>query len=325
MAQPTQTAVHTDRILTNISVAYVQNQTHFIAGKVFPQVMVEKQTDLYYKYTKNDWFRDEMQRRADSTESAGSGYGLSTDSYRADVWALHKDIGSQVRANTDSPLDPDRDAVQFLTQRGLLRQEIQWVTDYFTTSKWTTDVTGVASGPTGSQTIHWSNYSTSDPINDIELGKETILSTTGFLPNTLTLGYQAYRQLKYHPDLVDRFKYTSPENITEDMMASFFDLDNVYVAKAIKATNIEGETAAYSFAHGKHALLAYVNPTPGLLAPSAGYTFTWNGVSQGMGTNIGVSRFYLPHLKTDRIEIELAFDNKVVATDLGYFFSGIVA
>lgn len=325
MAQPHQTQVHVDKVLTNISVAYVQNQNHFIAGKVFPNITVEKQSDLYYLYTKNDWFRDEMQRRPGGTESAGSGYGVSTTNYRCDVWSLHKDIDDQVRKNTDNPLDPDRDATQFLTQRGLLRQEIQWVTDYFTTSVWTTDFTGVASGPTGNQFIHWSNYSTSDPITDIENGKETILSTTGFLPNTLTLGYQAFRQLKYHPDLVDRFKYTSPDNITEQMMAAFFDLDNVYVAKAIKATNIEGETAAYSFTHGKHALLSYVNPTPGLLAPSAGYTFSWNGVSDGMGSNIGISSFYLPAIKSDRIEIELAFDNKVVATDLGYFFSGAVA
>lgn len=324
MAQPTQSAVHTDAILTNISVAYMQQQDHFIAGKVFPVVPVQKQTDLYYIYTKNDWFRDEMARRADSTESAGSGYGLSTGSYRCDVWALHKDIGYQTRANTDSPLNPDRDATQFLTQRGLLRQEIQWVTDYFATSVWATDKAGGANGGGGDFT-YWSDYTNSDPINDIEAGKETILSNTGFLPNTLTMGYQVFRKLKYHPDLVDRFKYTSPDQITEQMMASFFDLDNVYVAKAIKATNVEGETAAYSFTHGKHALLSYVNPNPGLLAPSAGYGFAWNGVSQGLGTNIGVSRFYLPHIKSDRIEIELAFDNKVVATDLGYFFNGAVA
>lgn len=323
MPQPTQSAVHVDAVLTNISVAYIQQQDHFIAGKVFPIVPVQKQTDIYYTYAKNDWFRDEMQRRADSTESAGSGYGLSTDSYRCDVWALHKDIGYQTRANTDSPLNPDRDATQFLTQRGLLRQEIQWVTDYFTTSVWTTDKAGGANGGGGDFT-YWSDYTNSDPINDIEAGKETILSTTGFLPNTLTMGYQVFRKLKYHPDLVDRFKYTSPDQITEQMMAAFFDLDNVYVAKAIKATNVEGETAAYSFTHGKHALLSYVNPNPGLLAPSAGYMFAWNGVSQGLGTNIGISRFYMPQIKSDRIEIELAFDNKKVAADLGYFFNGAV-
>jgi len=319
MAQPTRSDVHVDSILTNISVAYIQMQDHFIANRVFPNVPVVKQSDKYFTYTKNDWFRDEAQRRPDATESAGSGYGLSTASYSCDVWAFHKDIGYQTRANADNPLNLDNEATQFVTQRMLLRQEVQWVSDAFTTGVWGTDVVG------DTDFTYWSTYATSDPIDNIETGKETVLSTTGFLPNTLVLGYQTFRKLKYHPDLVDRFKYTSPENITEQMMAAFFDLENVYVAKAIKATNTEGETAAYSFTHGKHAWLGYVNPTPGLLAPSAGYIFEWEGVSGGLGAQVGLSRFEMAHLKAERIEGEIAFDNKIVASDLGYFFSGAVS
>lgn len=319
MAQPTQSAVHVDAVLTNISVAYMQMASNFIASRVFPVVNVAKQTDKYFVYTKNDWFRDEMQMRPDATESAGSGYGLSTATYSCDVWSLHKDIGNQTRANADSPLDLDRDATQFLTQRGLLRQETQFVTDYFATSIWGTDVVG------GANFTVWSTYATSDPIDDVETGKTTVLSTTGFEPNTLVLSYEVFQKLKHHPDIVDRIKYTSSENITPQMMARLFELDNVYVARAVKATNVEGETAAYSFAHGKNALLCYVNPNPGLLAPSAGYTFNWSGVSAGLGENVAISSFYIDELKADRIEIEMAFDNKVVAADLGYFFSGAVA
>jgi hypothetical protein len=318
MAQPTQTGVHLDAILTNISVAYIQMQTNFIAGDVFPTVPVTKQTDKYYTYTKNDWFRDEMQIRPDATESAGSGYGLSTAAYSCDVWALHKDIGDQTRANTDNPLNPDRDATQWLTQRGLLRREIQWVSDYFGTSIWGTDVTG------GTNFTVWSEYANSDPIEDIETGKATILTNTGFLPNTMVLGYNVFRRLKWHPDVKDTFKYVSSESITSGMLAQMFELDRILVAKAIKATNNEGETAAYSMTHGNHALLCYVNPSPGLLAPSAGYTFTWNGVSGGMDVPTGVSRFRMDTLKADRLEIEMAWDNKIVASDLGYFFSGAV-
>jgi len=35
------------------------------------------------------------------------------------------------------------------------------------------------------------------------------------------------------------------------------------VCKAIKATNQEGETAAYAFVEGKHALLSYAPSSPG--------------------------------------------------------------
>jgi hypothetical protein len=33
----------------------------------------------------------------------------------------------------------------------------------------------------------------------------------------------------------------------------------------------------------------------------------------------------MDHLKSDRVEGEMAYDQKLVAADLGYFFNGIVA
>ena len=290
-----------------------------IANRVFPSVPVEKQSDKYFTYTKGDWFRDEAQLRAPATESAGSGYSLSTATYSANVYAFHKDVDDQVRANADTPISPDRDATTFVTQRMLLRQEIDWNSSYFTTGVWDTDVVG------GTNFTKWSNYTSSDPITDIETGKSTILSTTGFMPNTLVLGYDAFRQLKHHPEIVDRVKYTSSEVPGEATLARLFGVDRVLVAQAIKNAGAEGAADSFSLLHGKNAALYYVAPTPGILTPSAGYQFAWRGVSDGMGANIGISRFRLPELRADRIEAQMAWDYKVVSTDLGYFFSACVA
>lgn len=319
MPQPTSSDVHVDAILTNISVAYIQEQGNFIANRVFPSVPVEKQSDKYFKYTKGDWFRDEAQLRAPSTESAGSGYNLSTDTYSTSVYAFHKDVDDQVRANADSPINPDRDATQFVTQRMMLRQEIDWNTNYFTTGVWDTDVTG------GSNFTQWSNYTSSDPIEDIETGKSTILTNTGFMPNTLVLGYDVFRQLRHHPDIVDRIKYTSSEVPAEGILGRLFGVDRVLVTRAIKNSGAEGASDSFAQIHGKNAALYYVAPSPGLLTPSAGYQFTWRGVSDGMGQNIGITRFRMPELRADRIEAQMAWDFKVVSTDLGYFFSSCVA
>jgi len=325
MANPTSGQVHIDAILTNISVAYLQRAEQFIADKVFPVVPVDKQSDKYFVYTKNDWLRDEAQRRGPSTESAGGGYNLTTATYSADVFAFHKDVSDQIRANADAPLNLDREAVEFVTHRLLLRREIQFVTDFLTTGIWSVDVTGVASSPGANEVIQWSDYANSDPIDNIEEAKADVLSTTGLLPNTLVLGYDVFRELKNHPDLVDRIKYTSSQTITSDMMARMFEVDRVLVSQSVKATNNEGGSDAYAFTLGKQALLAYVPPSAGIMTPAAGYTFTWTGVSQGLGANIGVSSFRMESLKSTRVEAELAFDNKVVGSDLGYFFTSIVA
>ena len=316
MPQPTSSQVHVDAILTNISVAYMQMAENFIATKVFPVVPVSKQSDKFFTYTKNDWFRDEAQRRADATESAGGGYNLSTDSYQADVYAFHKDVGDQTRANADAPINVDREAAEFVTGRMLLKMETQFVSNFFTTSVWATDST---------PSNLWSDYTSSDPIGDIETGKRTILSTTGYEPNTLVLGYDTFIQLKNHPDLVDRIKYTSSQVLSESLLASLFGVPRVMVAKSLKATNNEGGSEAYAFNYGKNALLTYSAPSAGLLQPSGGYVMSWTGVSQGIGATIGVSRMRMEQFKADRIEAEMAFDNKVIASDLGWFWTTIVA
>ena len=325
MPQPNINSVHVDAILTNISVAYLQNQDNFIADKVFPVIPVDKKSDKFFTYTKNDWFRDEAQRRAGGTESAGGGYGLSTGSYNADVFAFHKDVDDQTLYNADAPLNPLREATEFVTRRLMLRKEIQWNTDFFAGGIWANDYDGVSGAPSTNEVKQWSDYAASDPIDDIEDAKAGILSTTGMEANTLVLGYDVFRALKNHPDIVDRIKYTSSQTVTADMLAAMFDVPRVIVSKAVKATNNEGATGAYAFTSGKKALLCHVAPTPGLLTPSAGYSFSWTGVSGGLGATIGTSQFRMESLKADRIEAEMAFDNKVIASDLGWFWDSVVA
>lgn len=324
MPQPTQSSVHVDAVLSNISVAYIPKQEMFIAAKAFSQVPVEHQTDKYWKYTKDDWFRDEAKRRADASESSGSGYNLGTDSYACDVFAHHKDIGDKTLANADKGLNLHEDATRFVTTRLLLRQEVQFVSDAFGTGIWGTDITGVASSPSASQRVYWSDYANSDPIEDVEDGKETILKNTGYMPNVLIVGYQVWRKLKNHPLFVDRVKYTNSEALTKEIIARYFEVDEILVAQSIYNTAREKATGSYSFVFGKSALLMYRNPNPGLLEPSAGYTFVWNGVSGNLGLPVAISSFRMEQLKAERIEGEAAWDNKIVATDMGYFFSGIV-
>jgi len=318
MPQPTTSDAHVDAVLTNMSIAYMQDADHFVAGKVFPTVPVQKQSDLYYTYTQADFFRDAVELRADGTESAGTGYGLSTDSYSALVYALHKDIGDQVRANSDAPLSPDQDATRFLTQQMLLRQEIDWASKYFQTSIWGTDST---------PSTLWSAASGSDPIGDVQTGINTVLTNTGYKPNTMVMSYAVFSILKNHADIIDRYKYTSSASITEELLASVLGVDRVLVMGGIKNSAAEGASASYAQIGDKDACLLYVAPNAGIMAPSAGYNFSWTGLAQsgGIGTNTAISRFRMDALRADRIEIESAWSYKVVSSALGYFFSNCVA
>ncbi len=331
MPQPTVTDVHVNAALTNISVAYVQSQDVYIADKVFPMVPVQHKTDVYFVWSKADFFRDEAQMRADGVESAGSGVNLTTQTYTANVWALHQDIGPQVRANADPSVDLDIVATRQLMQKLLIRRDRIFMTKFMATGKWGTDVTGTAGGTPGSSTpAYWDDDANGDPFTDIAVGQTTVLQNTGYMPNTLVLAWPVYQALRKHPLVVDRIKYTTKTfagTITPELLAAAFDVDRVLVSKAVYNSAGENLAASMTFAMGKHALLCYSAPSPGLMVPTAGYTFAWQGFTGLNALGVRISQIPMPWLGlgTIRNEADMAFDMQVVGSDLGYFFSGIVS
>jgi hypothetical protein len=314
-SQPDVRDVHTDAALTNMSQMFLQSPGAFVATRAFPIVMVDKKSDFYYTFDRNDFYRDEMKVRAPATESAGVGYNISSDTYSAMRWALHHDVPDEVRENADNPLNPDRHAVQLLTSHAQIRVERQWAADFFVTGIWGTSFTPATL---------WDDW-TSDPATDVDTAIRTILASTGMKPNKLILGYDVFNKLKRHPLIAEQFKYTSSGNITEQLLAQVFGVDEVLVCQSVYATNVEGETAAYSFIQGKHALLVYAPNSPGIEVASAGYTFVWRNIAGGLGASAPISRIPMPLKKADRIEIEMYFDNKLTAASLGYFFESVVS
>jgi hypothetical protein len=332
MPNPSQADLHVNVPLTNVSIAYMQNSGEFIADKVFPKVPVKKQSDLYWKYSKSDWRRTDVKKRAPSTESPGTGWNVTTDSYFCHVYAVHKDIDDQVRANQDSPFNTDRDATEFVTNQQLLKRDLEWNATYFKTGVWGTDKTGVASAPNASQFLQW-NDPGSDPISDMQTITIEFRRTTGFAPNIMVFGAHTMAALKQHPDIIDRIKYTQKGVVTEDLIATLFGINEIYTSYATVAAGpqmpdmvAQDAAATYDFmTNSKSALVLYAPKSPSLLTPSAGYTFTWSGYLGGNSQGVRIKRFRMEHIASDRVESEATWDQKVVCNDLGYFLSNAVA
>jgi len=326
MPAPSQSDLHVNVPLTNVSVAYMQSADSYIADKVFPKVPVKKQSDLYWKYSKSDWRRTDVTRRAPSTETPGVGWNVDTDSYFAHVYGVHKDIDDQLRANADSNFLLDRDSTEFVTNQLLLKRDIDWASTYFTTGVWDTNYDG------DSDFTKWSDAA-SDPIGQISQYVINFRKSTGFAPNIMVLGAEVMKALKNHPDIIDRIKYTQRGIVTEDLIATMFGVGEIYTSYASKATGpqkpdagAQDAAASYEFINNaKSALLLYAPSTPSLMTPSAGYTFTWNGYLGGNSEGIKIKRFRMEHTASDRIEAEMTYDMKVVAPDLGVYLADVVA
>lgn len=327
--QPTPGDVHVNTPLSNISVAMLQSAGNFIGTRAFPNIPVSKQSDAYFSYDRGYFNTDEMKERAPGTESEGSGYQLDANqTYFCRVYAFHKDVHDQMRANADAAINPDREAVAFITNKALIRREKLFSSAYMAAGVWTNQRTGHVSTEDTTNTVFWDNVA-SDPINRVRDWKRTVLESTGFEPNKLVLGKKVYDVLLDHPDIIDRLKYGqagvgNPAMANRDRLAQLFEVEEILVSTAISNTANEGAANAHSFIIGKHALLCYAAPAPGLMTPSAGYTFSWTGYLGAGAEGTRVKQFRMENLESDRIEIQMAMACKLIAADLGFFANLIV-
>lgn len=329
---PTPNDVHVNVPLTNMSVAFLQNPRNFVARSVFPGIPSSKQSDRYYTFDRGEFFRDEMQKRAPATESAGGGYTVdNTPNFFCEVFAFHKDLDAQTMANEDAVVNNERATAEYLAHKALIRQEVDFATNFFTAGQWGTDKVGDAS-PSGGEVLHWSDAA-STPIEDIAAAVTAMEESTGYTPNKFTIQKHVYDALKNHPDIVDRIKYAgmtgpsgNPAKVSAQTLAELFDVEEVNIMRAIKNDAVEGAANDHTFIGGKNALLTYSPAAPSVFTPSAGYTFNWTGYVQGANEfGYALSDWWDRDRKAQRYECEMAYDQKLVAADLGYFWSGIVA
>ena len=332
---PSRSAVHVNRPLSQVSEAYIQDEGAFVASRLFPDIPVDHQSDIYWSWPRGEFFRAEMALRADGAESAGKVYKLEQKTFLAQIWALHHDISDPQRANQDDEVNLDRGATILLTQDAMIRKELNFVDSYMKDSVWTFSVDGNSSRSAtftaltdaNNNLVFWSDAS-STPIQDVRLLKRIIHQSTGFRPNVLVLGRAAYDTLLDHEDIIarlDRGQTTGPVMATRESLAALFELEEILIMDSVYNSATEGATDAIDFiGGGKDGLLAYRTPAPGVMVPSAGYTFSWN--AYGMAGNMGswINKMRIDTRKSDRIEIEAAYDMHIVGKDLGCFLDGIV-
>lgn len=130
-----------------------------------------------------------------------------------------------------------------------------------------------------SGTSQWNDYSgISDPVGNIEAGKEVVRQKIGKKANVAVIGALVFSALKNHPKVVDRMKYTGRDVATPELLASLFGLDKVVVGEAI----FSDDAGNFADIWGRDVILAYVDL--GSVAdkgkPSYGYTYQLEGYVQ---------------------------------------------
>lgn len=321
MPQPTLDDVHFDSLLTDFSVGYMQDPGNFVADTLFPRKSVNHQSNKFATFDIGDMNRDEMERRAPGTESAGTSYGTASDSYATEKWSLHQDVPWDIMANADAAHQPLQNATKILAQKERIRRDREFVSKFFAASIWDTDKTG---GTDFAQI----DDETSNPIELIGDNQLTVLSNTGYEPRHLLVSARGWLKLRNHPDILARISGGAtpgtPAIANESNVAQALNVDRILVSRAIYNSAAEGLTDSMTWIAGNHALLVYVDAAPGLFTPTAGMQFVWLGDTNSVEGRV-IRTIDDVKTQSTRVEVDAGWDMKVTGSGLGVFFSNFVA
>lgn len=321
--QPDVGDVHVNALLTNLSLSYQNADDAYVADRAFPLVPVDKQSDLYPIIDRGWFLSDEGKDmvRAPGTNAVTTGYKVSNDSFFCLNYAIGHEIPDELRGNADSWLDLDLQGVALVTALQRIRRERAFAADFMTTGVWGTDVTG------GSTVTKWSDYGGSNPISDIRRYRRQVMSVIGSVPNKLVLGQIVYDALVDHPDFLGRISggatAQNAATMNRERLAALLDLDEILVSTAIYRTSAEGQAVTTDFVIDDDALLLYAPRSPGLMVPSAGYTFFWRTLVAGANSPQFVRKIREERPRMDIIEAHAYWDQVKTDANAGVFFSDI--
>jgi hypothetical protein len=257
--------------LTNVSQAFYNDPSQWIADLLAPTVMVPKKTF-------NIWFygKDTLKQALDDTRTRFGKTKIVNGSITSKAFGplrgheLMDGIDFDQDEMAETPLDFEIDITNYLSEKLAITKELSVHTLLTNASTITNNVT--LSGAS-----QWSNYSSSTPLDDIRLGFDT-QRLYGLKPaNTIAFSYQTFSWLSRHPQLIEMVKYAGVVQLTEEQMLGLlkpYGVSRILVSSATYDSAAEGLTASNSYIWGGDVLIGYVTPTPGLRTVNGAYTFT---------------------------------------------------
>lgn len=320
-------SIHIDQALTNLSLL-VRNQ-FYIADQVLPVLPVNKRSDKYFVYRKEDFMSASpvdaqgrpLSLRRPGAEAAEIDYGVSTQVYYAEEYAYRGLVPDAEVAISDNPLQPEMDQTVQLSERLLLDNELSVAALVGKRANY--PASNKVALTTGGAGTSWAQYASANslPFNDIKNGKLAVIKGIAREPNRMLISVDAARALADHPNVKDLVKYTHPESLTMSGLPK--SIRGLEVIEGAQQKNTAGEGAAYSGANiwaaddaTALALIYYAAPNPAPRTVSMGYTFEAPDDTTG-ARGLAVRKWREEKRKGVMVETAFMRDWRLIALDSG--------
>lgn len=313
--------------LTNMSIAYFQQQNDYIATHMFPAIPVQHSTSSYYIFSRADLARDNVQRKPQFGKVQPMVISSTTDTYRCEVdqVILGLDQIAQTdiqRANIPGAADPRKAKVQTATEQIYTHLDILWAKKFFQPGVWNNEMQGVTASPSGSQFLKFTDANF-NPIQFFDNLKIDMKRRGRRKPNKICFGTKAWIGMKNNPFILDRVIGTggtnNPALVTEKAVAEILGFDEVMICEGtFNAAGIGAPEDMRYICDESGCLVVHTPSSASIDTPSAGYSFMWDML--GNGQTIAFDQFEGERgTHTEFIEGLCSSCFKITAQDLGVY------
>jgi hypothetical protein len=307
-----------DPVLTNIAQGY--SQLGFVGGALFPTVPVSMRAGNVITFGREDFMLYNTQRApGEATRRVQFGYAgnpFALVDYSLEGALPIENLQEGLAGTNGWSIDGASLAIRKTLSIMGLRLEYAQAVLATTAANYAAGNKNVALAGTSL----WSDLTTgvSDPIANIETGKEAVRAATGRRPNTVVMGALVATKLRQHPKIVDRMKYTGRDIATNEILASLFGVDRVLVGDAVYSNDAG---TAFTDVWGKAVVLAYTETAAlaDMGAPTYGYTYNLGGYP------IAEQPYFDRNAKTWFFPVTRAEAPVIAGATAGYLISPAVA
>lgn len=302
-----------DPILSTVAQGYKNSE--LIGSALFPIVPVGTRGGKIITFGKED-FALYNTSRAPGANTRRVQFGYSGASFALESHSLEGQVPIELMEEGQAVPGIDQGSIAVYKTQNIIFSRLEYAQATLAT---TPGNYGAANKVTLSGTSQWSDLTSgvSDPIKDIETGKEAVRKQIGRRPNTIVMGPSVFAMLKMHPKVIDRMKYTGRDIATPELLASLFDVKRVIVGEAVYTDG----AGVMQDMWGKYVVVAYteMSGVADAGSPTYGYTYRLRGypmVEQSYQERNSKSWIYPV---TDEVAPVIA------GASAGYLISGAVA
>lgn len=300
---------YVDPVLTGLAAGYINEE--FIADALLPRVTVQKEGGKVPLFGKGQFIEHRTLRAIRAASNVRDPEGVKSVDY---VLEEH-DIATRLDYREKQEADYALDAVETANTMEILRlgHELE-------VARMAQDPATYAAGNTlalaGSAQF---SDPTSDPLGVVMDARAAVRAQIVREPNTMVMGYETWRVLRRHPQLVGLLSDNKDRILTQDELRRFFEVDAIHIGKAVYS---DDDGASTQDIWGDVLILAYTareaDGQRSYRVPSFGYTLVKEGWPQ-------IDRYTEPGGKVEFIRATEIYKPFVLGAGAGYLVTDTLA